>query len=42
MKKMLISLVISSIIFMPGCYDPGKSAIVKVKLNNLPASACKP
>lgn len=42
MKKAIISLIITSIIFMPGCYDPGNTAKVRIKLNNIPASAYTP
>lgn len=38
MKRTMISLIITSIIFMPGCYDPGKNATVRINLGNMPVA----
>lgn len=36
MKRTMISIIIASIVFMPGCYDPGKNATVRINLGNIP------
>lgn len=38
MKRTMISLIIASIVIMPGCYDPGKNATVKINLGNIPVA----
>lgn len=42
MKRTMISLIIASIVVMPGCYDPGKNATVRINLGNIPESAFEP
>lgn len=41
MKRTVIALIISSIVFMPGCYD-NNNAVVRIKITNIPASSYAP